>query len=103
MTLAAAFRAAARGGNWMGCDPALETLLLSLSARGQARWPNLPLEPEQFAAELAVRVDSQAALETVRAEELHLAVACARGVRGALAAFDAEVLGASALAAALRR
>jgi RNA polymerase sigma-70 factor (ECF subfamily) len=104
MTLAGAFRAKARAGLFDALsDDALEAHLGPLLERGRARWPGVPLAAEMIAGEIAMRVPSLAALGAIAAEDVHLAVACAHGVRGAHAAFDAEYLGTSALAAALRR
>jgi RNA polymerase sigma-70 factor (ECF subfamily) len=61
---------------------------------GRAEWPELPLEAEAFAAELAQRVSSSAeplqALERLCASDLFAVVAVARGVPGALPALEAR-------------
>jgi RNA polymerase sigma-70 factor (ECF subfamily) len=104
MTLAGAFRAKARDGGFGALsDDALEAAVAPLLERGRTRWPLLPLEPELFAGEIAARVPSLAALGSLLVEDLHLAIACVHGVRGAHASFDAEFLATGALAGALRR
>ena len=104
MTLAEAFRSTV-DPELLEQFPAarLEGSLAALVERGRARWPGLPLEPEHLAAEIGARVRSPSELEALQLEDLYLALACARGVPGALAAFDAEHLRPGALAAAIKR
>lgn len=73
-------------------------MLQELLRRGRARWPQIELPPEDFAAALG-----PSAAPELHAEDLYLAVACARSVPGAVEAFEREFLGASSLAAAVRR
>jgi RNA polymerase sigma-70 factor, ECF subfamily len=103
MKLAAAFRARARASQAAELtDLELETRLTALVERGRARWPQLPLDPETFAGEIAARTPSEDALAKLYVEDLHLAVACAQQVPGALDAFEASCLGAGPLNAALK-
>jgi RNA polymerase sigma-70 factor len=103
MKLAAAFRARARASQAAELtDLELETRLTALVERGRARWPQLPLDPETFAGEIAARTPSEDALAKLYVEDLHLAVACAQQVPGALDAFEASCLGAGPLNAALQ-
>lgn len=59
-----------------------------------ARWPELEVSPEAFAAHLARHLPASAllpdALATLRAEELYLALACGQGSAAAIGAFEAE-------------
>lgn len=81
----------------------IEAALPALSARGRERWPEIDLQPAQLAEAIEARVQSAEALEKLHAEELYLAVACARGVRGAVEAFEQQYLTAGALTAAIKR
>jgi RNA polymerase sigma-70 factor (ECF subfamily) len=65
----------------------LEELLQGCLSRARAAWPGLPLDDAAFIEHLGVRV-APSALEAAHAEDLFLACACARGVAGAIEAFD---------------
>jgi RNA polymerase sigma-70 factor (ECF subfamily) len=78
--------------------PRFVTLLRELAERGRAHWPGLEVPVEELAKALGPELP-----DGVHAEDLYLAVACARGVRGAVEAFEQQYLGAGALTAALRR
>lgn len=79
-TVAPAFQAA--------CEQSLSRLV----AEGQAAWPEVTLDPEDFVAHLAQRTlpdeDLLAGLQKVVAADLYLACACSRGDPAALQAFD---------------
>ena len=72
--------------------------LRSLYQRGRARWPQLELDFDDLKAAIGKEPP-----DALHAEDLYLAVACARGVEGAIEAFEQHCLGAGALAAAVRR
>jgi len=61
-------------------------------ARGQAAYPRLKLTPESFSRHLARSADlgRAGALEAGPVEDLYLACACATGVKGAAASFEAK-------------
>jgi RNA polymerase sigma-70 factor (ECF subfamily) len=71
----------------------LAPLLDSICARARSARPSVQLAPEAFVEHLgellAGRADWLPALRALRAEDVHLAVACASGDRGALAEFEA--------------
>lgn len=75
----------------------LEERLSTLWQAARARWPGFRVTEGDFGGWLAERVPAGAplteALARVQAEDLLLALACARGQREALAAFDAEYAG----------
>jgi RNA polymerase sigma-70 factor (ECF subfamily) len=75
----------------------LEERLGALWRAARARWPGFKVTEGDFVGWLAERVPAGAplmeALARVQAEDLLLALACARGQREALAAFDAEYAG----------
>lgn len=78
-----------------GSDPApLERALAELLARAQATWPQLALPAEVFLRHLAAQVRGEPleALSALHTDDLFLACACAQGISGALAAFDARFL-----------
>ena len=103
MSLASAWRATAKVAPDTLPDEELEPILARLVERGRERWPELPLAPDLLAAEIGARAKTRESLGTLCAEDLHLAVACARSVRGAHQAFEKECLGARGLAIALKR
>jgi RNA polymerase sigma-70 factor (ECF subfamily) len=103
MSLSDAWRAAAKVAPGDLPDAELEPILAGLLERGRARWPQLPLAPDLLAGEIGARARTLDALRALCAEDVHLAVACARGVRGAHQAFEEECLGGRGLLAALRR
>jgi RNA polymerase sigma-70 factor (ECF subfamily) len=95
--LAAAFLGALRrksdGGSFAPAE--LETALQSLWEAGRAAWPAVDLPPEDLAREAGARAeaaDGAAALERLHGADLYLACACARGIPGAAAAFEARFL-----------
>lgn len=72
----------------------LDERLARLAAAGAAAWPTLSLPPADFTAHLAQRIPAEAsdlgaALDDLHAADLYLACACARGLPGAIAAFEA--------------
>ncbi len=94
--LARAFLGAAGLGGGAAAA-ALGEALGGALGRARRRWPGVELGGEAFAAELGRRAagggDPAAALAALHAEDLYLALACARGDRAALAHFDRELLG----------
>jgi RNA polymerase sigma-70 factor (ECF subfamily) len=103
MSLSDVWRVAAKVAPGDLPDAELEPILARLLERGRARWPQLPLAPDVLAGEIGARARTLDALRTLCAEDVHLAVACAHGVRGAHQAFEEECLGARGVLAALRR
>ncbi len=102
MTLSSAFHRGAGGPSATG--PGLEDALEALVQRGRARWPALRLEAEAVAFAIGARSrGDDADLPAVHAEDLHLALACAAGLRGAAEAFEREHLSSAAVLAAVRR
>jgi RNA polymerase sigma-70 factor (ECF subfamily) len=96
-TLASVFRAhLARPEALAGVAPAaLEALLARLLDVAQARWGGLEQDIEVFTGYVAERLagdDPEAALASLRGDELFLACACAHGVPEAINAFDAQYL-----------
>ena len=87
MELAYEFLAEATGAT---LEPgALEAVLQSLHARGKKSWPAIALEPEAFARHLgALWSARKVSPETLRAEDLYLACACALGEPRALSALE---------------
>lgn len=85
----------------------LDTALSTLWDAGRAAWPAVPLPAPEFAAHLATCLSAWGPLDLlrwptqVRAADLYLACACARGLPEALRAFEERVL--SALPQALGR
>src|SRR5262249_45505066 len=77
-------------------EPALESRLRALVARGRAAYPDLAVEGVAFVRHLARCVaragrdetEQAQALEQLEIEDLFLACACATGVDGAAARFD---------------
>lgn len=73
----------------------LDARLLAFVEAGQQRWPELPLEPAHFCAELAQRLHANPPRKTleswlgfVQPADFHLALACAQGQQGAIEAFE---------------
>jgi RNA polymerase sigma-70 factor, ECF subfamily len=70
----------------------VESALRRADAAGRAAWPNVPLQPEAFAAHVADRVrtggDPEEAIAGLHAADLFLACACALGIPQALAEFE---------------
>jgi RNA polymerase sigma-70 factor (ECF subfamily) len=77
---------------------ALEAALAAALDAGRAAWPDVALDPLDFAAHLGARVpdapDLAAAIAELHAADLYLACACARGEPRALACFDDQFLAA---------
>lgn len=69
-----------------------------MAERGRARWPQLQVPLDALAEALGPLPPDE-----LHAEDFYLAVACARGLRGAVEAFEQHFLGAGPLTAALRR
>jgi RNA polymerase sigma-70 factor (ECF subfamily) len=69
---------------------ALETLLEKLVDAGRAAWPAVQVTPESFVEHLALHARTVAALETVHAADLYLALGVYQRDRAALASFEAE-------------
>jgi len=89
---------------------ALSRALESLIERGRSAWPQHRVSPESIVRHAAGKLpadtggaDIPAALESLHAEDLHLAVACVEGSATALQEFDRRYLAAGALRAALGR
>jgi RNA polymerase sigma-70 factor (ECF subfamily) len=80
----------------------LERALATDLARAAAAWPGVVVGAEELAAWIAERtpdqVDPAEAIASMNVVDLHLACACARGDRAALAAFEARVMPAIARA-----
>lgn len=81
--------------------PALESIadldrrLWSLVAEGRAAWPDFAIDARQLVEFVARQLTSEladAALDGLRPADLYLACACARGVNGAIAAFDRDYM-----------
>jgi RNA polymerase sigma-70 factor (ECF subfamily) len=81
--------------------PALEAIadldrrLWTLVAEGRAAWPDLAIEARMLVEFVARQLTSEladAALDGLRPADLYLACACARGVNGAIAAFDRDYM-----------
>jgi RNA polymerase sigma-70 factor, ECF subfamily len=81
--------------------PDLENRLAALVAEGRSQWPDLKLDPAAFVAFVAARVPedrpADEAMSTIRASDLYLTCACARGHVGALNTFDSRFMGEVAL------
>lgn len=60
--------------------------------RARACHPGVATPREAFAAALAERADADTPIEELYADDLYLAIGCARGDRAAIAAFEAKVL-----------
>jgi RNA polymerase sigma-70 factor (ECF subfamily) len=74
----------------------LEAQLAAHVAAGRDAWPDIALEPAALAAHLAGLLDDDAgpeALAAIRAGDVHLALACARGDAAAIARFEAAYFG----------
>jgi RNA polymerase sigma-70 factor (ECF subfamily) len=85
--LAASFR----DGSTAGDDEGLEVALASFCTEGQAAWPDVPLDPEALAVFVGERLPDEEPvpfLLGLRAGDLHLACACARGDPRGLRAFE---------------
>lgn len=74
----------------------LEATLIGLVARAQLAWREIPQAPELFVRHLAERFvptdGTEVDLESLRAEDLYLALACAQGVPEAMGAFEEHYL-----------
>lgn len=73
----------------------LDRRLWSIVAEGRAAWPDLPVAARDVVEFVARHVTpdlADAALDGLRPADLYLACACARGVPGALAAFDRDYM-----------
>jgi RNA polymerase sigma-70 factor (ECF subfamily) len=70
----------------------IESALRRADAEGRKAWPDVPLEPEVFAAHIADRVrgrsDVAGAIATLHAADLFLACACSNGIPAALAELE---------------
>lgn len=78
-----------------GPDPALAATLAGLRAAALAAYPDLDVGAETFAAELARRLGGAAApeqLARLRAEHVHLAIACTAGDPLAIRRFEDDFL-----------
>lgn len=75
----------------------LENRLAVLVTDGRNQWPDLKLDPLAFVAFVAARLPedrpADEALATIRAADLYLTCACARGQVSALRAFDSRFMG----------
>jgi RNA polymerase sigma-70 factor (ECF subfamily) len=86
-----------RGRDQLAPSPEwLERTLHELDAAGRAAWPQIALDAEVFAADLARRLgkrpDLKDALVAIHAADLFLACACSCGIPEALAEFEREHL-----------
>lgn len=76
----------------------LEAALVAVVEAGRTTWPQVALDPLEFAAHLAARLpdapDLAVALGELHAADLYLACACARAEPRALACFDEQFLAA---------
>jgi RNA polymerase sigma-70 factor (ECF subfamily) len=81
--------------------PALESIadldrrLWSLVAEGRAAWPDFAIDARQLVEFVARQLTpelAEAALDGLRPADLYLACACARGLPGAIAAFDRDYM-----------
>lgn len=84
-----------------GVRPALEGIadldrrLWTLVAEGRAAWPDFAVDARVLVEFVARQLTSEladAALDGLRPVDLYLACACARGVSGAIAAFDRDYM-----------
>jgi RNA polymerase sigma-70 factor (ECF subfamily) len=94
--------AAARPG--LALPAGFETALRSALEAARAAWPEVELGAEPFvtfvASKLAVDVPAERALSALRADELYLACACARGDARAIAALEPRCASAAGRAVA---
>jgi RNA polymerase sigma-70 factor, ECF subfamily len=75
--------------------PDLDRRLWSLVAEGRAAWPDLAVDAKDLVGFVARQLTpdlADAALDGLRPADLYLACACARGLPGALAAFDRDYM-----------
>src|SRR5947199_2918002 len=73
----------------------LDRRLWNLVAEGRAAWPDLAVAAKDLVEFVARQVTpdlAEAALDGLRPADLYLACACARGIAGAVAAFDREYM-----------
>jgi len=73
----------------------LDRRLWSLVAEGRAAWPEFAIDARMLVEFVARQLTSEladAALDGLRPADLYLACACARGVNGAIAAFDRDYM-----------
>jgi RNA polymerase sigma-70 factor (ECF subfamily) len=73
----------------------LDRRLWTLVAEGRAAWPDLALAAKDLVEFIARQITedlAEAALDGLRPADLYLACACARGLPGAIAAFDREYI-----------
>jgi len=85
-----------RAAEFAAATQSIEAALQTLDAAGRAAWPEVPLDPETFAAHVADRVGNSSnaaeAISALHAADLFLACACSRGIGVALAAFERSEL-----------
>lgn len=110
MDLASVFAANAPAAARAAPADALGHALQSLIERGRQAWPQHRVAPEALVRHAAGKLpaetgaeDAPAALASLHAEDLHLAVACIEGSATALQEFDRRYLTGGALRAALGR
>ena len=73
----------------------LDRRLWTLVAEGRAAWPDFAIDAKLLVEFVARQLTSEladAALDGLRPADLYLACACARGVNGAIAAFDRDYM-----------
>ncbi len=73
----------------------LDRRLWTLVAEGRAAWPDLTVAAKDLVEFVARQVTpdlAEAALDGLRPADIYLACACARGIAGAVAAFDREYM-----------
>jgi RNA polymerase sigma-70 factor, ECF subfamily len=68
--------------------PWLEATIGELLDTARAAWPQIQLDPDEFVAFLAQRVDGDVAMESIAAADLYLAAACLGGDSRALSVLD---------------
>jgi RNA polymerase sigma-70 factor, ECF subfamily len=79
----------------LGAVPDLDRRLWTIVAEGRAAWPGLAVEPVDVVAFLGRQMTAEladAALDGLRPADLYLATACAKGLPGAVAAFDRDYM-----------
>jgi RNA polymerase sigma-70 factor, ECF subfamily len=75
--------------------PDLDRRLWTLVAEGRAAWPDLAVDAKflvEFVARQLTSELAEAALDGLRPADLYLACACARGMPGAIGAFDRDYM-----------
>src|SRR5262249_10372825 len=96
-----------RGGDLAGAAPAdVQSALDAHVAAARAAWPDVTVPPGAFVRHLAKRLRAGGTLDdlrAMRAADVYLALACAGGDEGAIAAFEKRYFGEVDVAAARTR